>query len=359
MRIALLQTCIADYRDHFIRLALVCPDVDLKIFVGEEYFEASTRTSAFVLKNKATTRITNFFIFNRRLCFQNIPFRELIKSDVVVFELNPRLISNWPLLLIRKLLGKRNVLWGHAWSRSGPDSRTEVFRHMMRQLADGLIFYTQDQLKQFNQRYSDFIGKNLTVAPNSLYPLEDIESVQGDRDCFVYVGRLVKTKKVELLVRAFATACDSFNEKCSLIIVGDGPERDFLQSLAENLGVVDRIEFKGHVSDLGQLKQLYSRSLMSVSPGYVGLSITQSFAFGVPMIVAESEPHSPEIEAFIEGDNGLFFKSDSVEDLEEKLRLVYHNAQAWKSKASGIAKDCRMRYSVEKMVEGFYAACRP
>lgn len=45
---------------------------------------------------------------------------------------------------------------------------------------------------------------------------------------------------------------------------------------------------------------VYANALVSVSPGYVGLSLTQSLSFGVPMLIAIDEAHVPEIDAALD-----------------------------------------------------------
>ena len=92
---------------------------------------------------------------------------------------------------------------------------------------------------------------------------------------------------------------------------------------------------------------------VSVSPGYVGLSITQSFGFGVPIIIGRDEPHAPEIECAIEGKNCAFFASDNPQDFADKMLEFYTNKETWSAKKASLANYAREKYSVEKMVEPF------
>ena len=57
-------------------------------------------------------------------------------------------------------------------------------------------------------------------------------------------------------------------------------------SLALDLGIDRDVIFYGHVSEPSELRSVYGASVASLSPGYVGLSVTQSLGFGVPMIVS-------------------------------------------------------------------------
>jgi hypothetical protein len=84
-----------------------------------------------------------------------------------------------------------------------------------------------------------------------------------------------------------------------------------------------------------------------MSPGYVGLSITQSLSYGVPMIVARDEPHSPEIEAMRERFNAITVASDDAEALAGVMVEMASDRDAWLSRRADIAADCAGRYSVE------------
>lgn len=353
----LLQTAIADYRNSFIDSAETIFNDDFKIYVGEHYFEPSTRTSEHVLGKPYTHKISNYFLFNNKVCIQSLPFTKVIAEDVVVFELNPRILTNWPVMILRRLCGKKNVLWGHAWSRSGSSSKTEILRHLMRRLSHSLLFYTEQQKKEFIEKYPNYKG-NAFVAPNSLYKEADINAAPIKGNDILYVGRLVQSKKVKLLIESFALAINSLPADSKLHIVGSGPESDALKNLAGELEISEHVIFYGHVSDVNQLKSIYEKSLLSVSPGYVGLSITQSFAFGRPMLIADKENHSPEIEAFVNQKNGLFFTADNPDDLKNKLVAFLNDSESWQSKFESIAQDCKERYSTENMANGFANAIR-
>ncbi len=350
--VMLLQTAIADYRNSFIAKLVEEIGTDFEIVVGERYFEPSTQTSQYVRSLPCTKTIANNFFFGDRICLQYIPFLKVIKADVVVFELNPRLVMNWPILVLRKILGKKNVLWGHAWSRSGRKSKTESLRHAMRRLSNNLLFYTDKQLDEFRAVYPSYKG-GLFVAPNSLYERAKIEAVNPIGKDIVYVGRLVSSKKVALLVEGFSLAIKTIPNDTLLHLVGDGPEMKAIQRLVHELSIEDRVIFHGHVSNWESLKNIYSRCVVSVSPGYVGLSITQSFAFGRPMIVADNENHSPEIEALVPDMNGVYFKAGNKNSLAGVIESYFKDCEIWKDKFDDVASDCSKRYSVERMVEGF------
>ena len=135
------------------------------------------------------------------------------------------------------------------------------------------------------------------------------------------------------------------------MFVGDGPSRDAVQDRARASGLEDRVELAGHVADFHQLRVLYARALVSVAPGQVGLSLTQSLWFGVPALLPNDELHGPEIEAAEPGHNTAFFESDSPAALGRAILDFYAERDEWLARAPAIASACVERYSLEAMVD--------
>ena len=348
MKVVLLQTAIGDYRQKVLDLLIDKLGRDFHVFAGPEYFDPSTKTR--VSLGEHLSFVNNHFLPGKRFLFQTGMWVPVLKADVAILELNPRIFSVWLLLIFRKILNKKSVLWGHAWPRGGRHKRSDRVRNLMRQLGDAIVVYTETQARELKEEMPD---KRIIAAPNALYPRNVMGTgpdLSKAKD-FIYVGRLVPSKKPMLLLEAFASVADEMATNCNLIFVGDGPLRGNLESRSQELGLESRIIFKGHISDFERLRELYATSIASVSPGYVGLSITQSFAFGVPMIIARDEPHAPEIEAAVEGVNSQSFVSDSRSSLAKVLLTFAENKDLWVKRRASIASDCAERYSVELMAE--------
>ena len=87
------------------------------VFSGPTYFDSTTKTRISIGNN--LTIISNHFFLNRTLLFQTGMFKPMLKVDVAILEFNPRILSVWVLLILRRIMGKRSVVWGHAWPRLG------------------------------------------------------------------------------------------------------------------------------------------------------------------------------------------------------------------------------------------------
>jgi rhamnosyl/mannosyltransferase len=90
----------------------------------------------------------------------------------------------------------------------------------------------------------------------------------------ISVGRLVYYKGFDVLIRAMASV------RGKLVIVGDGPLRGELQSLAAQLGVADKVVFAGEINNAGVTPYYHAADLFALA------SVARSEAFGIVQIEA-------------------------------------------------------------------------
>ena len=143
---------------------------------------------------------------------------------------------------------------------------------------------------------------------------EKIKSELGvnEKNHFVYIGRLLKDKEVEILIRAFSQL-DSSKEDVRLTIVGDGPEMDSLKKLTKELGS-NNIIFTGEILDEEQTGKWIYISDAFIMPGRLGLSVVHSFCFGTPVISQKKEKyfHGEGVGYIKDGVNGFLIEDGNV-----------------------------------------------
>ena len=76
------------------------------------------------------------------------------------------------------------------------------------------------------------------------------------------------------------------NTKPRLVIVGDGPERSALESLAKSL--YPSAEFIGAKHGM-ELKSYFAQADLFVLPGTGGLAVQEAMSYGLPVIVAKGD----------------------------------------------------------------------
>ncbi|MFH0934470.1 MAG: glycosyltransferase family 4 protein [Pseudomonadota bacterium] len=113
---------------------------------------------------------------------------------------------------------------------------------------------------------------------------------------FLFVGRLVPKKGVEVLIRALAIVVQQ-NPQTRLTIVGDGPERESLQSLAAQLGLSGHIVFEG-AQPQSALPERFRRCTALAFPSVIaadndqeglGLVLVEALGCECPVICSDLE----------------------------------------------------------------------
>lgn len=110
---------------------------------------------------------------------------------------------------------------------------------------------------------------------------------------FVYVGRLVFYKNLEVIIKAINIA-KKVEPKIKLIIAGDGPHRKTLEALTKKLELENNVEFRGYVS-VDEKSRLIATSNALLFPSLCegfGLVILESFDQSRPVLVSNTRPMS-------------------------------------------------------------------
>ena len=186
----------------------------------------------------------------------------------------------------------------------------------------GYYSQAEDVVLSYGLRPTAFFYGNTTDTDSLLSirkVLIDKPLLLDKRPRILHIGRLVKWKKVDLLIKAFSLIVERYRDS-ELVIVGDGPEKDALIKRSIDLGLRDKIIFTGAVYDLIELAQYMNESSVYVLAGMGGLSINDAMCFSLPIICSVCD--GTEKDLVFEGENGFFFKEDDVADLTEKLNWI-------------------------------------
>jgi glycosyltransferase involved in cell wall biosynthesis len=165
--------------------------------------------------------------------------------------------------------------------------------------------------------------KSIWVIPNTI---EDEEVIKTElrNEQFIYLGRLVFYKNIEVILRAFSIVTKKY-PNAKLIIAGDGPHRDTLQKTAEK--IKDNIIFRGYVTPTEKFKLLAeSNSLLfpSLCEGF-GLVILEAFSQKKPVLTSNIPP-----------------MSDIIEDQKIGYLIDPHDEMAWAEKIIKLIKDPKL-----------------
>jgi len=137
-----------------------------------------------------------------------------------------------------------------------------------------------------------------------------------------YVGRLVRSKRIDHIIRAFAIVA-SARPHAELWIVGGGStaEAARLRALTEALGCAERVTFTGYVSNERRdeiVASLDCLAMASVREGW-GMVVSEAGRFGVPAVAYDVDGLR---DAIVDGRTGLLVSERSPEALARALERV-------------------------------------
>ena len=192
------------------------------------------------------------------------------------------------------------------------------------------------------------------VAFDGDTPLEDTSN--NDMPTILFVGRLGPEKNLPYLFEAFATVLKSGIE-AEVRIVGDGPERQMLEQLAERLGIVDRIIFHGYVKH-ADLPRHYANATIFVLPSLEEVQpmvVIEAMRFAKPVIVTNKIAAGPELVDV--GQTGYIVNAADPNDLADRLTALLENTTL-RQEMGEAARRKSDEYSLDTVVdrlEAYYA----
>lgn len=358
-KVLIVQRIVPHYRIKFFEKLAACSRFDLTVAYGDAprggFLKSYTDAESF-----RNLYLGNVFLGSQGETVWQSGVASLLCSecfDVVIAEMNPRILSNVIMCLRLRIRGRPFIWWGHGlsnhssfWSRL-----SDQIKRLLCVLSSATICYDEKRAERLVSLGIPL--QKLFVAHNSI----DTEFIGQllhqynhlPRTRILYTGRLIPEKKVSLLLEGFALAFPHLPAETKLTIIGDGPERAALESQAQSIGIASKVQFLGEITDESLLSQYFLSSLLSVSPGYIGLAAIHSMAYGVPVVVADSEPHSPEIAALKVGFNGLMFRSDDAVSLSKALCGLVNDTRRLNKMSKAALHTIKEKYSLKNMVRAF------
>lgn len=303
------------------------------------------------------------------LCWQPLP-REHQKADLIVFMQENRLLSNYYWILRRHFLGGPKVAyWGHGrdFQTRAPGGLREKWKNLSLRWVDWWFAYTE--ISKTEVVAAKFPEEKVTVLNNAI----DVKSLRRDwenanpadvervkQQCnltdesFVglFCGSLYSDKKLDLLLESIKII-HSRHPHFRMIIVGDGPDRPWLEKAIQSYDWITWVGVKR-----GAEKALYfGVADVVLNPGLVGLHVLDALSMGLPMITTLTAQHSPEISYLEAGKNGELTVETSVDYANAIIEMI-ENPERLKT-MSDYAYFSANKYTLENMVENFVSGiCR-
>lgn len=241
--------------------------------------------------------------------------------------------------LLKKATGKPLILTLHG-SGFNFNGWRKVFKPIAKKVllnADKIIAVSNSVLEEAKQ-IADIKGEVIYNSVN----LNDFKNL-GDKGYVLAVGRLAKMKGYNVLISAAREL-----QKYKFVIVGEGPERDYLA------GLIKKFKLK-NVQLLGQksteeTKEIMSKCSIFVMPSLFGegfpFALVEAIASGKAVIGSNVRGISEAIHK-----NGILVKSNNVKELKNAIEELMENKKKRKRMEKESKIFARENFDLKKSIE--------
>ena len=204
-------------------------------------------------------------------------------------------------------------------------------------MSDAFVTQTYADLKNYN-----FLKRSYVIY--NPIKIEKFDLNVKKQNIVLGVGRLDKQKGFDVLIKAFKKIG---KDDWKLLIAGDGPERERLETLIKKLGSTN-IELIGKTKEI--FKYYSQASIFVLSSNKEGFPnvLIEAMAFGCAVVSFDC-PYGPA-EIIENGVNGILVKNQDENGLKEAIELLIKDEELRK-KLSKEAIKVREKYSIEKIVK--------
>ncbi|MBN2517876.1 MAG: glycosyltransferase family 4 protein [Candidatus Altiarchaeota archaeon] len=200
------------------------------------------------------------------------------------------------------------------------------------------------------KRFYKVPESRIRVIPNAVH-LEELARVRKKRLMgrnIITVCRLVRWKGVQDIIRVLPEVLEEAPDT-RLLIVGEGPYKEELEKLVDDLGLKNKVKFLGRLPHREAVRYIASANLFVLNSLYEGMPhvLIEAMAVGTP-VVATGVCGIPEIVE--DGKNGVLVKPNSKKQLRDAtIDLLMDREKA--EKLAEEAKDIVKEYSWSNLLD--------
>jgi sugar transferase (PEP-CTERM/EpsH1 system associated) len=181
----------------------------------------------------------------------------------------------------------------------------------------------------------------------------DVKSSLGLDSSFVIgtVSRLSSEKDQVGLIKAFAMIV-SAEPASRLVFAGDGPLKNELEGLTDNLGVKDKVSFLGFRDNVSDIMQAFDVFVLSSLQEGISLSLLEAMALGRPTVVT-NVGGNPEV--VVDGITGLVCPPEDPEALASAITKIMKDRDAAGGMGESGRKRVEAQFDIDMMVDRYLA----
>jgi glycosyltransferase involved in cell wall biosynthesis len=292
------------------------------------------------------------------------------KPDIVIFDGDPRDISEAAAMALARLMGCGIAVWNMFHEIGPPSWWAELYMKYVGYISHLVLCYGErgrkEQLKRGTppekiQVISTAIDEQSILKIRDRLTRDEIDAFvaeQGLKGKYVllHVVRLTEVKRPDLMLNYYSRLLGSRND-VELVWIGGGPLEARIKDRAVELGIAKKMRFVGALYDEHTLALWYAVAAVFVTATCVGLSIHEAMCFGVPVITDDNAlTQTSEFEVLQSGVNGLTFKAGDADDFVEKVNSILNDKLLRQKLSVGARKRLEVEYTLARKMDNLAAA---
>ena len=163
------------------------------------------------------------------------------------------------------------------------------------------------------------------------------------------VGRLDSIKDQLTMIKAFVQASGRLGNG-RLIIVGEGPERENLESYVKDNKLENDVILAGSRDDIPDFLNLFDLFVLSSLSEGTSISLLEAMASGLPSVVTDVGGNPTIVE---DGVEGLIVKPQDVTGIADAFVKVLTDDDLHKQFGNRAIEKVKRKYSLERMIESY------
>jgi glycosyltransferase involved in cell wall biosynthesis len=188
---------------------------------------------------------------------------------------------------------------------------------------------------------SGWLRRELSLPPDSLL--------------LATIGWLIPRKRIDFILRAFAAARPALTRPATLLVLGDGPERETLQTLAQSLAINRNVRFLGLRNDVRDILHEADVLVHAALAETCTYAISEAMASARPAVVTEAGAAREQIDP---GATGEVLGRDDAEGVVRALVRLLNDDALRREMGLRARRRWEKRYRVETSARQYHTLCR-
>lgn len=205
-----------------------------------------------------------------------------------------------------------------------------------------MIFAPTGEIKEYLQ--SSNVKSEVNIIPTGLskdyfkeniYTTTKIRKKYGENKKYIFctVCRLNKEKNLEFLIKGIHNLKERIGDCFNVMIIGDGPFRDKLETMALELNLQNNIKFINNVdnNEIGNYYRASDIFLFSSKSETQGIVLLEAMAAKVPVVAIKGTGVSDIVQNGING----YMTEENIEEWAKRVEILVQNEKLRKKLGDG------------------------